>query len=77
MDELLTLHEDPRSGNCYKIKLTAALLGLPLETRQYDILQGETRTPEFTSSVNPDGRIPVLQIGDKFLPESNDLEYIH
>ncbi|MEC7162004.1 MAG: glutathione S-transferase family protein, partial [Pseudomonadota bacterium] len=26
------LHEDPRSGNCYKIKLTAALLGLPLAT---------------------------------------------
>ena len=29
--EQLTLHEDVRSGNCYKIRLTAALLGLPLE----------------------------------------------
>ncbi|QYJ07273.1 glutathione S-transferase family protein [Qipengyuania flava] len=67
----LTLHEDPRSGNCYKIKLTAALVGLPLETRQYDILAGETRTPEFLGSVNPNGRIPVLQIGARFLPESN------
>ena len=28
----LTLHEDPVSGNCYKIRLTAALLGLPLAT---------------------------------------------
>ncbi|MGB3379818.1 MAG: glutathione binding-like protein [Allopontixanthobacter sediminis] len=65
------LHEDPRSGNCYKIKLTAALLGLPLETRQYDILRGETRTPEFLGSVNSHGRIPVLQVGDWFLPESN------
>ena len=27
----LILHEDPRSGNCYKIVLTAGLLGLPLE----------------------------------------------
>ena len=45
MSETLTLHEDPRSGNCYKIKLTAALLGIPLETRQYDIIKGETRTP--------------------------------
>ena len=35
MAEALTHHEDPRSGNCYKIKLTAALLGLPLATRQY------------------------------------------
>jgi glutathione S-transferase len=71
MVEKLTLHEDPRSGNCYKIKLTAALLGLPLETRQYDILKGETRTPEFLGSVNAHGRIPVLQVGDRFLPESN------
>jgi glutathione S-transferase len=67
----VTLHEDPRSGNCYKIKLTAALLGLPLATRQYDIIAGETRTPEFLERVNPNGRIPVLQIGNRFLPESN------
>jgi glutathione S-transferase len=71
----LTLHEDPRSGNCYKIKLTAALLGLPLATRAYDIMKGDTRTTEFLSKVNPNGRIPVLQINDasgaRFLPESN------
>jgi glutathione S-transferase len=65
------LHEDPRSGNCYKIKLAAALLGVPLELRQYDIMKGETRTPTFLESVNSNGRIPVLQIGGKFLPESN------
>jgi len=70
MDRLV-LHEDPRSGNCYKIKLTAALLGLPLERRCYDILKGETRTPEFLANVNANGRIPVLQIGERFLPESN------
>ena len=73
--EALTLHEDPRSGNCYKIRLTAALLGLPLATRSYDIMKGETRTPEFLAQVNANGRIPVLQIGDgadaRFLPESN------
>lgn len=67
----LTLHEDPRSGNCYKIRLTASLLGLALERKQYDILRGETRTPEFLRDVNANGRIPVLQIDDRFLPESN------
>jgi glutathione S-transferase len=67
----LVLHEDPRSGNCYKIRLTAALLDLPLERREYDITNGETRTPEFLAQVNSNGRIPVLQIGDRFLPESN------
>ena len=79
MAERLTLHEDPRSGNCYKIKLTAALLGQPLQTRQYDILKGETRTPDFLGAINSNGRIPVLQIGGdeaggksaRFLPESN------
>ena len=70
MDNLV-LHEDPRSGNCYKIRLTAALRGLSLERRFYDIIKGETRTPEFIERVNANGRIPVLQIGDKFLPESN------
>jgi glutathione S-transferase len=70
MDRLI-LHEDPRSGNCYKIRLTAALLGLAVERRFYDIMQGETRTPEFLVEVNSNGRIPVLQVGDRFLPESN------
>ena len=70
MDRLV-LHEDPRSGNCYKIRLTAALLGQPLERRCYDIMKGETRTPDFLRDVNANGRIPVLQVGDRFLPESN------
>ena len=73
--EQFILHEDPRSGNCYKIRLTAALLGLPIERRFYDIVKGETRTAEFLREVNANGRIPVLQIGEgsaaRFLPESN------
>jgi glutathione S-transferase len=71
MNEELVLHEDPKSGNCYKVALTAALVGLPIERRQYDIMRGETRTSDFLSRVNANGRIPVLQIGDRFLPESN------
>lgn len=72
----LVLHQDPRSGNCYKIVLSAALLGVPLVLHNYDIMQGETRTPEFLARVNANGRIPVLQIGAaedgaRFLPESN------
>ena len=67
----LTLHEYAPSGNCYKIRLTAAHLGIPLERRGYDILAGETRTAAFLAEVDGNGRIPVLQIGDAFLPESN------
>ncbi len=71
MPEALTLHEYARSGNCYKIRLTAALLGIPLARREYDIEKGETRTPSFLANINANGRIPVLQVGTRFLPESN------
>lgn len=67
----LTLHEYAPSGNCYKIRLVAAHLGVPLARRHYDIMAGETRTAAFLAEVNANGRIPVLQIGDRFLPESN------
>jgi glutathione S-transferase len=67
----LILHEYAPSGNCYKIRLTAALLDIPLERRGYDILAGDTRSLAFLTKVNANGRIPVLQIGDRFLPESN------
>ena len=71
MTEKLILHEYSMSGNCYKVRLTAAHVGVPLERREYDILKGGTRTPEFLANVNANGRIPVLQVGDRFIPESN------
>lgn len=71
MTQTILLHEYAPSGNCYKIRLTAALLGIPLRRRSYDILRGETRTPEFLATINSNGRIPVLQLGERLLPESN------
>lgn len=75
MSEAYILHEDPISANCYKIRLTAALVGASLTRVAYDIRKGETRTPEFLAQVNANGRIPVLEIagsqGVRFLPESN------
>jgi glutathione S-transferase len=71
MTEKLILHEYAASGNCYKVRLTAARLGLPLERRQYDIMAGETRNPHFLSTINANGRIPVLQVDERFIPESN------
>ncbi len=66
-----TLHQYAPSGNCYKVRLTAAHLGKALTLRDYDILAGETRTPAFLTTVDANGRIPVLQVGERFLPESN------
>ena len=67
----LVLHEYAASGNCYKVRLTAAIVGVPLERREYDIMKGETRTPDFLAHVNANGRIPTLQVGARFIPESN------
>ena len=71
MTERLVLHEYSQSGNCYKVRLTAAMVMKPLDRREYDIMKGETRSPVFLSRVNPNGRIPVLQVNDRFIPESN------
>jgi glutathione S-transferase len=47
------------------------VLGLPCRWHEVDVLKGETRTPEFLA-MNPNGRVPVLQIDDHtFLAESN------
>jgi glutathione S-transferase len=71
MTDRLVLHEYAQSGNCYKVRLTATLAGVHVDRREYDIMKGETRTPDFIANVNANGRIPVLQVGDRFIPESN------
>ena len=71
----LVLHEYANSGNCYKIRLLLAFLGLPYQRREYDILKGETRTEAFLAGVNANGRIPVLEVDGRFLPESNAALY--
>lgn len=75
MTDRCVLHEYSASGNCYKVRLTAALLNIPLERREYDIMKGETRTADFLRNVNANGRIPVLQVGNRFIPESNAASY--
>lgn len=75
MSDRCVLHEYAASGNCYKVRLTAAHVGASLERREYDIMKGETRTPHFLTNVNANGRIPVLQVGDRFIPESNAASY--
>ena len=62
---------DSGSGNCYKIKLLAALLEIQHEWIHVDILAGGTQTPEFLNK-NPNGKIPVVELaGGRCLSESN------
>ena len=71
MTDKLVLHEYSASGNCYKVRLTAACVVTHIERREYDIMKGETRTAQFLRDVNSNGRIPVLQVDQRFIPESN------
>src|SRR5688500_2081597 len=63
----LILHEDARSG----MRPLALTSRRKSGVRDYDIMKGETRTPAFLRDVNANGRIPVLQDGERFLTESN------
>jgi len=68
---MLTLLDDPISGNGYKARLILALLAQPYTYKAFDILKSETRTPDFLA-INPNGRIPVLILEDgTALAESN------
>ncbi len=69
---MIRLHDNLSSGNGYKARLLLAQLGVPFERVEYDIDRAETRTPEFLEQVNPNGRVPVLELEDgRLLPESN------
>jgi glutathione S-transferase len=65
------LHQMQMSGNCYKVRLTAHLLGIPLALKDYGLHDGTTRKPEFLK-LNPNGRVPLLEYEDgRTLPESD------
>ena len=66
-----TIYGDVQSGNCYKIKLLLNLLKLPHRWHFIDIMQNQTRTPEFLAK-NPNGKVPLLELDDgRLLSESN------
>lgn len=60
---MMTLYDFMGSGNGYKVRLLLAQLGLRYKLVERDILQGQTRTPEFLVK-NPNGRIPTLELED-------------
>ncbi len=68
----MRLHTAPMSGNGYKIRLLLGLLGTECEVVDYDTKGGATHAPEFLANVNPDGKVPVLELDDRtMLPESS------
>jgi glutathione S-transferase len=66
----LRLHDYAASGNCYKVRLLLAQLGLEYERVPVDIFGGDTLSDDY-ACVNPLRQTPVLERdGAEPLPES-------
>ncbi|MGN6866916.1 MAG: glutathione S-transferase family protein [Solirubrobacteraceae bacterium] len=65
------LYNSAVSGNCYKVRLLAAQLGLELELRELDVIDRSNRQ-EVLGDLNPALRVPTLVLDDgRPLGESN------
>ncbi|MDX6485143.1 MAG: glutathione S-transferase [Gaiellaceae bacterium] len=59
----MILYDSPISGNCYKVRLLAAHLGLALERRTLDVVDRSDR-PGIIGHLNPALRVPTLVLDD-------------
>jgi glutathione S-transferase len=55
----MKLYNMELSGNCYKIRLFCALLGLECESVAVELFKGEHKSAAFLQ-LNPRGQMPVL-----------------
>ena len=67
----MLLYNNPVSGNCYKVRLLFAKLGIDYERRQVDVFDRSSRK-ELLGELNPALRVPTLVFDDgRTLAESN------
>ncbi len=67
----MLLYDSPVSGNCYKVRLLLAHLGLAYERRTMDVVDRSNRA-EVLGDLNPAQRVPTLVLDDgRPLGESN------
>jgi glutathione S-transferase len=57
------LYDSPVSGNCYKVRLLLAHLGIAYERRTVDVVDRSNR-PELLGGLNPALRVPTLVLDD-------------
>ena len=60
---LTLLYDSAVSGNCYKVRLLLAHLGIPYERREVDVVDRSNR-PELLGGLNPALRVPTLVLDD-------------
>ncbi|MDX6570443.1 MAG: glutathione S-transferase [Gaiellales bacterium] len=67
----MLLYDSPVSGNCYKVRLVLAHLGIPYERHTMDVIDRSNR-PDLIGHLNPALRVPTLVFDDgRALAESN------
>ncbi len=66
----IKLYRNPKSGHCHRVELMLAFLGLPYETIDLDMANGEhKRTPYL--EISPFGLVPAIDDNDYTLADSN------
>jgi glutathione S-transferase len=67
----MLLYDSPVSGNCFKVRLMLAHLGIPYERHTMDVIDRSDR-PVLIGHLNPALRVPTLVLDDgRPLAESN------
>ena len=59
----MLLYDSAISGNCYKVRLLFALLGIEYERREVDVIDRSGRA-ELLGELNPGLRVPTLVLDD-------------
>jgi glutathione S-transferase len=59
----MLLYDNPASGNCYKVRLLLAQLGLDYERRELDVVDRSNRKAVL-GDLNPGLRVPTLVLDD-------------
>lgn len=67
---MIKLYDVELSGNCYKVRLFAALAKIPMELCPVDLAAGEQMQEQFLT-LNPWAQVPLLVDGDVMLRDSH------
>jgi len=70
MSNAIRIYNFPRSGHCHRVELFAKLTGINHELVFVDLAAGEHKKEPFLS-LNPAGKVPVIEDGDVVLADSN------
>lgn len=66
----IRLYRAALSGHAHRVELFLSLLGLPFQTIDVDLTNGQQRTHEYLA-MNPFGQVPVIDDNGLFLYDSN------